>query len=332
MMNAKSVRVSALLALLAVSAIAADRPEPDPAARTQLEEKLHSANDKLNEAAREISELSAELYGGLWSQEGSRAILGINVGTEASNKSDNGVRVFSVSPGGPAAVAGIKPNDVIVAFQGKKLQTNAGKSPRQQLLVMTREVEPNSTVAVDVERDGKVQTVKVIPKGMTIVMDDGAMTGLQEFGRDIGKQFSDKDFVKQFEGLSDRFDSKGFWSAGGFWSAEFLELTPGLGRYFGTDKGLLVVRPPKDANLKLEEGDVILDIDGRVPTDASHALRILNSYRAGETMKLHIMRQQKRIELPVELRAEKLHAAMAPPPENRMATRGRPAHDELLLL
>jgi C-terminal processing protease CtpA/Prc len=317
MMNANSLRMSALLALLAVYANAADKPEPDPAARTQLEEKLHSANDKLNEAARQVSELSAELYGGLWSQEGSRAVLGINVGTEASNKSDKGVRVFSVSPGGPAAVAGIKPNDVIVAFQGKKLQTSLGKSPRQQLLVMTREVEPNSPVAVDVERDGKVETLEVVPKGFTVFMDDGTLTGLQEFGRDFGKQF---------EGLSDRFNSRGFWSA------EFLELTPGLGRYFGTDKGLLVVRPPKDVNLKLEEGDVILDIDGRVPTDASHALRILNSYRAGETMKLHIMRQQKRIELPVELRVEKLHADVAPLPESMLAARERPIRNVLLLL
>jgi hypothetical protein len=326
MMNAKFLRMSALLALLAVCANAADKPEPDPAARTQLEEKLHSANDKLNEAARQVSELSAELYGGLWSQEGSRAVLGINVGTEASNKSDKGVRVFSVSPGGPAAVAGIKPNDVIVAFQGKKLQTSSGKSPRQQLLVMTREVEPNSTVAVDVERDGKVETLKVVPKGFTVFMDDGALAGLQEFGADFGKQFITPDFGKQFEGLSDRFNSRGFWSA------EFLELTPGLGRYFGTDKGLLVVRPPKDVNLKLEEGDVILDIDGRVPTDASHALRILNSYRAGETMKLHLMRQQKRIELPVELRVEKLHADVAPLPQNMLATREPPIRNVLLLL
>jgi S1-C subfamily serine protease len=112
--------------------------------------------------------------------------------------------------------------------------------------------------------------------------------------------------------LPDRYDSSGFGSA------EFLELTPGLGRYFGTDKGLLVVHPPKDANLKLEEGDVILDIDGRVPSNGSHALRILNSYRAGESLKLHIMRQQKRIELPVEMRADKLHAALLPAHERML--------------
>jgi S1-C subfamily serine protease len=307
-MNAKSLRISALLALLAVSVYAADKTEPDPAARSQLEERLHSANDRLNESAREVSELSAQLYGAPWAHNGSRAMLGINVGDEASSKSDSGVRVLSVSPGGPAAAAGIKANDVIVTFQGKKLQTAAGRSPRQQLLVMTREVEPNSSVALEVERDGKVQTIKVVPKGMAIFMDEGAMLGFE----DLGRQFGDKNFFKQFESLSDRYDSSGFGSA------EFLELTPGLGRYFGTDKGLLVVHPPKDANLKLEEGDVILDIDGRVPSNGSHALRILNSYRAGESLKLHIMRQQKRVELPVEMRADKLHAALLPTHERML--------------
>jgi C-terminal processing protease CtpA/Prc len=299
-MNAKSLRNIAMLSLLMVSAVAADKTGPDPAARTQLEEKLHSANDRLNAAAREVSELSAQLYAAPWGHNGSRAILGLNVGDDASNKADSGVRVLSVSPGGPAAAAGLKANDVIVSFQGKKLQAAAGKSPRQQLVVMTREVEPNSTVAVEIERDGKLQTLKVVPKGMTVFLDEGAMVGMG----DLGRPFSDNDFVKQFEVFSDRFDSSGFGSA------EFLELTPALGRYFGTDKGLLVVRPPKDANLKLEEGDVILDIDGRVPNNASHALRILNSYRSGESLKLHIMRQQKRIEVPVEMHAEKLHAEL----------------------
>jgi hypothetical protein len=52
------------------------------------------------------------------------------------------------------------------------------------------------------------------------------------------------------------------------------------------------------------EGDVILDIDGRVPNGASHAFQILSSYHPGESLKLHLMRQQKRIELPIELPIE----------------------------
>jgi C-terminal processing protease CtpA/Prc len=305
MLNAKSLRLTALLALLALSVNAADTSETDPTARDQMEDKLHSANDRLNAAAREVGNLSMQLYGDPFTHNGgTRAMLGINVGGEAGDKSDHGVRVLSVSPGGPAATAGIKANDVIVSFEGKKLQKIDGKSPRQQLLTMTREVEPNAPVAVEFERDGKVQTVKIVPKGIAVFMDPGSMQGFQ----DLGERFADSDFIKQLESMSERFDLNGFGST------EFLELTPGLGKYFGTDKGLLVVHPPKDANLKLEEGDVILDIDGRVPTNGSHALRILNSYRAGETLKLHIMRQQKRMELPVEMHADKLRAASLPAP------------------
>jgi hypothetical protein len=42
-------------------------------------------------------------------------------------------------------------------------------------------------------------------------------------------------------------------------------------------------------------GDVILDIDGRVPTSASHALRILGSYQPGEKLKLSVLRTKKRM-------------------------------------
>jgi S1-C subfamily serine protease len=93
----------------------------------------------------------------------------------------------------------------------------------------------------------------------------------------------------------------------GFGSAELLELSPALGQYFGTARGLLVVRAPSDDRLKLQDGDVIIDIDGRVPTGAAHALQILNSYREGEKLKLHIMRQQKHVELTIEILKDSTH-------------------------
>src|SRR2546430_13415861 len=38
---------------------------------------------------------------------------------------------------------------------------------------------------------------------------------------------------------------------------ELATLTPRLGSYFGSEKGVLVVRAPADGALKLEDGDVI---------------------------------------------------------------------------
>jgi S1-C subfamily serine protease len=82
---------------------------------------------------------------------------------------------------------------------------------------------------------------------------------------------------------------------------ELVELNEGLGRYFGTDDGLLVVRAPTTGTLKLEDGDVIQKIDGRTPSSVRHAMRILGSYQAGEKLTLDIMRDKKRRTLDVEI-------------------------------
>src|SRR5215469_61057 len=82
---------------------------------------------------------------------------------------------------------------------------------------------------------------------------------------------------------------------------ELASLPPQLGKYFGTDKGVLVVRAPPDGALKLEDGDVILSIDGREPTSGSHATRILGSYQPGEKISLRIVRQHKNMDLEATL-------------------------------
>ena len=61
------------------------------------------------------------------------------------------------------------------------------------------------------------------------------------------------------------------------------------------ETGLLVVRAPDDSRLKLEDGDVIVDIDGRTPSSPSRALRILSSYQPGEKLKLNVLRAKKRM-------------------------------------
>ena len=87
----------------------------------------------------------------------------------------------------------------------------------------------------------------------------------------------------------------------GWGHMEMVALTERLGKYFGTDKGLLVVRAPEDVSLKLEDGDVIQSIDGRDPTSVSHAMRILGSYQSGEELELQIMRDQRRQTLKIQM-------------------------------
>ena len=82
---------------------------------------------------------------------------------------------------------------------------------------------------------------------------------------------------------------------------ELVELTPGLGEYFGTDSGLLVVRAPRNEAFELRDGDVIRSIGGREPDGVRHAMRILRSYQPGETMALDIVRNKRRRSLSIEV-------------------------------
>jgi S1-C subfamily serine protease len=78
-----------------------------------------------------------------------------------------------------------------------------------------------------------------------------------------------------------------------FAGLEFATLSEKLGSYFGVKSGVLVVRAGGNAAFKLQDGDVILQIDGREPTSAQHAGRILRSYGDGEKLKLRVQRDRK---------------------------------------
>jgi heat shock protein HslJ len=82
---------------------------------------------------------------------------------------------------------------------------------------------------------------------------------------------------------------------------ELVAITPGVGRYFGTDRGVLVTRVLALNDLSLQEGDVILSINGREPVNGPHALKILSSYPAGETLALQVLRQREMLSLEVTL-------------------------------
>ncbi len=219
-----------------------------------------------------------------------QVVLGINI---SGAKSDGAV-IQSVSPGGPADLAGLKVNDVITSFNGTPLNAQTGPSPRQRLLTMMHGMKPGEPVQMEYRRDGKLQKAQIVPQNRSaFVTVDHEMRDLDRGMRDLDGGMRDLDRGMRDMNMTRRRGSEGFGSA------ELCSLSPALGKYFGTDKGLLVVRAPRDERLQLQ--DVILDIDGRVPSGVSHASQILNSYRAGEKFKLHIMRQQKRVELRIDM-------------------------------
>lgn len=327
-MNSRKFRVAPMLAGACGAVLLSMAPHAglaaDNADRAALEKELAEARAELDEAAREVAEISRQLYGGE-SGEVMRffhggpggSMLGVNIGGGAAR--DEGVEVAGVSPGGPAEQAGIRTGDVLVAVDGLALKRNGDRNAGQQLVEFMRSVEPGRSVKVDYLRDGKKRTAVLT----TAPAEPPIVRMLRE--RRIAPMGEGMPLpMPQFEGT--------FGPERAFPSLELVPVTPKLGTYFGTDKGLLVVRAPAGKGLPLEEGDVLHTIDGRAPASPGHAFRILHSYQPGEKVKLGVLRQRKSLVLeatiptpgPAPRRTEK-RILMVPAPATPAAPPPAPA-------
>jgi len=254
----------------------------------EIEAQLSAARANLEQAARQVAELSAQL-----GREASEHAMGFHTGFQRSliglqldtASGKDGARVAEVSPGGPAAEAGVRAGDVIVAVNGAPIN---GDQTARQLVERLREIPPDTKVHLGVKRAGKMQELDVTTRpGYALNFATPFGSGNVRIPPGMIEPLPD---IEYFRTLSDEVAGM-----------ELATLTPTLGEYFGTHQGVLVVRAPASGAFHLQDGDVILAIDGREPRNGSHATRILRSYQPGEKFALHIIRQRKPLTLDVTM-------------------------------
>jgi predicted metalloprotease with PDZ domain len=301
----------------------AQAAQPQPAAGphgdTDIETQLEAARMQLERAAKEVARLSMQVGNPLFEQAMTRnqrrrgSAIGVEIATEAG---PDGARVLDVSPGGAAAEGGVRAGDVIAAINGTQIK---GDDAGSQVVQLIDAAQPDSKLKVRVMRNGKPEDLVVVPR---------AVFGYEAYAHTYPwvPPYADAPGVPRAPvaplvagnrgRVADRTLMMGWPATAPIFSAvelanmQFAVLTPQLGRYFGTEKGVLVLRAPPGPDFKLQDGDVILSIDGREPTSAAHAMRILASYQPGEKIALRIMRDRKPVDLDVKL------------PDGQQVTRG----------
>jgi len=273
----------------------------------EVQERLRELREEMRELERDLARLQGGhtttldfTYSGprILALSSSRARLGVFVQTRLDDDTDAvGAMLERVEPNGPAERAGLKAGDIIVSFNGERLAGRyppAGPNesePARKLIDLVREMEPGDEVKIEYRRGNQnlTTTAKLEEGGLASWFDE--------------TPFGSNDFRVQGEpGVRSRVqvlpfgDSRGFVTIfGGPWfDIELVTLNEDLGRYFGTNEGLLVIRPTDDPNVDLRAGDVIMRIGGREPRTPSSALRILRSYEPGETIQLEILREKER--------------------------------------
>ncbi|TDJ40882.1 MAG: PDZ domain-containing protein [Gammaproteobacteria bacterium] len=281
-------------ALLLAGHAAAQNTEAD------FEEQMREAEEGLAEAAQRVAELSLERLGALGDMKkyefdiSSKPRMGVNISGDDNKEPVEGVGIISVTPGSPADEAGMRAGDVITAVNGESLTAESSYVANRRLLDFMKGVEEGDVLDVEYLRDGKVGTVQIEPRVVPVHAFAWSSTG-EHF-----KMPAMPNMHVLPQAMAQLRLSLGGWR-GGWGDMEIVELTAGLGRYFGTDSGMLVISAPASNAFKVQEGDVIISIDGREPSSVNHCMRILGSYQPGEKIVLSIMRDKKRMTIESEI-------------------------------
>ncbi len=213
-----------------------------------------------------------------------RARLGVVVDMEAT---DSGATLESVTPGGPAAKAGLKSGDIITKVD------NDAVSSGLQLIELVAKLEPNTRISVEYRRGASKATTE-LTTGNEPAWEFGFPPGERVWSMRVPdlERFKVEAGRLQYEpmvggGYTFRF-------GGPLSDVELAPLNADLGAYFGTTEGVLVISVPSGSTLGLKGGDVVLSVDGRKTSTPSGLLRILRSYDSGEAIRLEVMRNKAR--------------------------------------
>ncbi|KFN50970.1 PDZ domain-containing protein, partial [Arenimonas composti] len=335
----------ALTVALAVPVVAvAAEPAPraptaaDRAAIAAARAELDRARAELERAAARVAELdSTDLerlrFQVIEAAEAAAARPGIGI-VMASNP-EGGVRIAAVTPDGPADKAGLRAGDVLVSVDGRRISGGGGAgddsaiaSARTQL----HDLRKGQQLRIGYRRDGRdgeaLVTVDDISRVMVFTRDAGnharearrhaefargeAARALEliapgvrvDLERIAAAPCAAGDADCRVPVLSEAFRWNGL---------NLAALEPKLGRYFGTDRGVLVISGG-DTVGGLEPGDVIRRIGGEAVATPRDAMRLLRDRGEGEKVRVDVLRERAERSVEVTVPEAPPLRWFAPPP------------------
>ena len=199
---------------------------------------------------------------------------------ELKLREEAGVEITSVMHESPAEKAGLKSGDVVVSYNGQKVEGI------EQFSRMVRETPAGREAKVEIFRNGAPQTVAVKIDNRTlprIFTGDGVHFNMPDIPM--------PDIPRVFTGLHSPM-----------LGIEAESLEGQLAQYFGVkDGGVLVRSVLKNSAAEkagLKAGDVILRLDDIKVTSAADISARLRA-APGKTVQLSVMRERKEITIPV---------------------------------
>jgi hypothetical protein len=242
------------------------------------------------------------------------------------NSAANGVMVTAVTPNGPAAKAGIRSGDVLIAINNASINASGAEGLAKARLALGKLVA-NQSVPVTYARGGKTgkTTIKAdnISRAVMFSGNDGSMLPIPGSGQKniFMHSFSSEDREALDKVLAfTNCESSGkeicptppFFEAMRWQGLNLASIDAELGRYFGTTQGALVINAGPELST-LQSGDVIQKIGANNTPSPREVMNQLREKKQGDIVKFTVFRDRKLLSLDVKTPKTKLLDFMAPP-------------------
>lgn len=212
---------------------------------------------------------------------------------------DDTNEIVGVTPGTGAEKAGIHAGDRLISINGKMVDA----SERASLRVAMEGIEAGDSVPVEIERAGERIALDVEvsspARDFHVLMRDIPAPPLAPDAPHIEREVIIADGERHLKPEPPMPQLPPHLAGLGRHS-DLVSNHAGLEPYFGTSEGVLVLRIDADNSLKLQDGDVVLMIDGEAVSRPVEIGRGLLG-RGGQTVTLEVMRGGERVTIEAEV-------------------------------
>jgi membrane-associated protease RseP (regulator of RpoE activity) len=279
----------------------------------------------MQELSRKMATLSSELgeggprsYAYRYLGNPDDAMVGIVLGTSRGD-----VTVGAITPDGPAARAGLRGSDVIAAIDHQPIEAKSARESVEKARALLANLKEGQKVTIDYLRDGKKATVTFAaerrePWNWPLLMNDDpdhpflpkdfnerVRADVERATREAARTYErDHQRVEQQVERATREAMRTMprehamvRMAMPWWGLNLAPLNADLGRYFGTDKGVLVIAADAESLPGIRAGDVITNIAGEAVSRPEDALRALRDQDSGKDVPIKLLRDRKTLAL-----------------------------------
>ena len=229
---------------------------------------------------------------------GKGSYLGLNVKEIDANRAkelklreENGVEITQVEDDAPAGKAGLKVGDVVVEFNGQRVEGT------EQFVRMVRETPVGRQVKLGVNRQGTAMTMSA-----TIAQRSSKMTGMTApAARKLAEDMKREGEKMRDEMMMNMPRAYMGWSNGQL-GVESESLSDQLASYFGVKEGVLVRSVKKSSAAEkagLKAGDVIVKVDSTKVATPKEIATQLRVSRSKKVIPVQLLRDHKEMSIDV---------------------------------